>query len=195
MHTNSTVGICPPVINLDDGGTYRSSPVQRWLWECWLDQVERVKRIDASRKVLILNGDLGELDTKRRSTQLISANKAVIQAMVTDTLAPLVDVVDDVIVIRGTMAHTGKGGWLEESIAADLDHAIRPGKAKAPAVDFDTVKEAFTNLLNADKVKAKAVLTEAGLKKLSEVDQDDEGALQDLLNAINEALEDEDLVD
>ena len=133
LHSNSTVGLCPPRINLDDGGTYGASRVQRWLWSCWLDQVERVKAIEARRKVLIINGDIGELDTKRRSTQLISSNKAVIQAIVTDTIAPLVDVVTDVVIIRGTMAHTGKGGWLEESIAQDLDHAIRPGKAKSPA--------------------------------------------------------------
>ena len=133
MHINSTVALCPPSVNLDDGGTYHASRVQRWLWDCWLDQAERVKVIEARRKVLILNGDLGELDTKRRSTQLISANKAVILSLTLDTLAPLVDVVNEVIVIRGTMAHTGKGGWLEEKIAQDLDGVIRPGKAKSPA--------------------------------------------------------------
>jgi hypothetical protein len=103
------------------------------LWDCWLDQAEQVKAIDARRKVLILNGDIGELDTKRRSTQLISGNKATIFSLVLQTIEPLISVVDEVIIIRGTMAHTGKGGWLEEAVAADLDHAIRPGKAKAPA--------------------------------------------------------------
>ena len=133
LHTNSTVGLCPPVIQLDDGGSYHASRVQRWLWDCWLDQVEKVKAIEARRKVLVLNGDLGELDTKRRSTQLISGNKATILSLVLQTIEPLFSVVTDVVIIRGTMAHTGKGGWLEEAIAADLDHAVRPGKMKSPA--------------------------------------------------------------
>jgi len=32
-HPNSTVGLCPPEVELDDGGTYHASKAQRWLWE------------------------------------------------------------------------------------------------------------------------------------------------------------------
>lgn len=133
LHVNSTVAVCPPVVELDDGGTYHASRVQRWLWDCWLDQVEKVKAIEARRKVLILNGDIGELDTKRRSNQLISANKSTILSTVLKTISPLVDVVDDVIIIRGTQAHVGKAAWVEEMVAADLDHTIKPTKKDAPA--------------------------------------------------------------
>ena len=107
LHINSTVALSPPVVNLDDGGTYHASRGQRWLWECWLDFTERVTGLPG-RKVLLINGDMGELDTKRRSNQLITVNKANIQRLVLDTLEPLVTAVDSLIVIRGTMAHTGK---------------------------------------------------------------------------------------
>jgi hypothetical protein len=133
LHTNSTVALCPPKIELDDGGTYHASRVQRWLHENFIDQIERFKLIEARRKVAILNGDIAELDTKRRSNQIISANKDTIKTMVIDTISPLVDIVDAVFIIRGTPAHTGKSGWIEEMIAKDFDNTIRPGKAETPA--------------------------------------------------------------
>jgi len=123
LHINSSVAICPPVVNLDDGGTYHASRGQRWLWECWKEFSLAVKTL-SGRKVLLLCGDLGELDVKRRSNQLITVNKATILNIVLDTLAPLVDAVDSLIVIRGTMAHTGKSQWLEEAIARQYDHAV-----------------------------------------------------------------------
>lgn len=123
LHINSTVALAPPSVNLDDGGTYHASRGQRWLWECWLDFIEKVKALDG-RKVLLINGDMGELDTKRRSNQLITVNKATIIQIVLDTLEPITSAVDSLIVIRGTMAHTGKSQWLEESIARQYDHAI-----------------------------------------------------------------------
>lgn len=123
LHINSSVAICPPVVNLDDGGSYHPSRGQRWLNECWADFIARVTALPGE-KVLIICGDLGELDVKRRSNQLITTNKATIQNIVIDTLAPLVDVVDKLIIIRGTMAHTGKSQWLEESIARQYDNAV-----------------------------------------------------------------------
>jgi len=124
LHVNSTVGLCPPGVELDDGGTYRPSQAQRWLWRNWLELWERVGSIEG-RKVGVVCGDVGELDTKRRSVQLISANKATIIKMVTSALEPMLAVVDQLIIIRGTPAHTGKGSWLEESVAEDLDNVIR----------------------------------------------------------------------
>ena len=124
LHINSTVALCKPVINLDDGGTYHASKSQRWLWKCWLDLwTEKIKKTSGD-KILVINGDLGELDTMRRSTQIISANKATIQLLVLDTIEPALAWADRVYIIRGTAAHTGKSSWLEEAIAADLDHAV-----------------------------------------------------------------------
>ena len=126
LHVNSTVGLSLPSVNLDEGGTYRASPTQRALWKAWLDMWDTIakRELFEGRKVLFINGDIGELDTKRRSAQLITLNKAVVLRMVLDVLQPALDVVDSVVVIRGTMAHTGKSGWLEEAVADDLDNAI-----------------------------------------------------------------------
>lgn len=127
-HINSSVAVSPPTVNLDDGGTYRSSRIQRALWESWNDFHAQAERItEGMTRVLFLNGDIGELDTKRRSNQLITLNKATIQRIVLDVLEPALRYADHVVVVRGTMAHTGKAGWLEEAIAADLDNAIPSG--------------------------------------------------------------------
>lgn len=69
-------------------------------------------------------------------------------------------------------------------------------KAKAKEVDFDDVKEKFTQLVETDKAAAKKVLKAAGVAKLSEVDVDDADAVAELAKAIDEALEnaDDDLV-
>jgi hypothetical protein len=122
-HINSTLGVCPPVINLDDGGTYISSKVQRELWRAWLDYWEQIDKLPGD-KIAVFNGDLGELDTKRRSYQIITPNKATIQSIILDTLAPALDICRGAIFIRGTLAHTGKSSWLEEATAQDVDITI-----------------------------------------------------------------------
>lgn len=124
MHINSTVALCPPGVDLDDGGTYHPSPEQRWLWRNWIDFWQRAAN-QPGRRIAVLDGDLVELDTKRRSVQLVSANKATIKRMVLRAIEPVLDAVDNVIIIRGTPAHSGKGAWIEEALAQDLDNVIR----------------------------------------------------------------------
>ena len=124
MHINSTVALCPSGVALDDGGTYKPSNAQRWLWRNWMDFWKQAKE-QPGRRILVINGDIAELDTKRRSVQLVTANKATIQKMILLALEPALDATDEVIVIRGTPAHTGKGAWIEEAIAQDLDNAIK----------------------------------------------------------------------
>jgi hypothetical protein len=124
-HINSTTAVCVPTINLDDGGTYRASRFQRALWDDFLAfRDEAAKLTTGLKRLLILNGDIGELDTKRRSTQLITTNKATISRMTVDTLEPFLEIADAVLIVRGTMAHSGKASWLEEAIAKDIDISI-----------------------------------------------------------------------
>jgi len=117
---------------VDDGGTYKASREQRALFESWIDFVGDVKQLtEGTRRVVVFNGDLGELDTKRRSHQLVSPNKAVILRLVIDALTPMIDIADDVIITRGTLAHIGKSAWLEEATASDLDNIIPSEKANS----------------------------------------------------------------
>jgi hypothetical protein len=124
-HINSTVSLCPPVINLDDGGTYHSSRTQRWLWECWLDFcVQALNLTDGYKRVAIFGGDLSELDRKNRTNQIITPNKATILDMIREVITSLVSFTDANYFIRGTEAHTGKSSWAEEDIAKDTDNTV-----------------------------------------------------------------------
>ena len=80
----------------------------------------------------------------------------------------------------------------EEEDEAPKAKPAAKGEAKKVAITYEQVEEKFRELVAADKKAAKGVLNEAGLAKLSEVDQDDEGALADLHTAINAALESDD---
>jgi hypothetical protein len=119
LHVNSTVAICTPTVNLDDAGEYHQSPGQAWLWGHWQTLLSIAVRVPDL--VTIFNGDLCEGDTKDRSHQMISRNEATIQRMTTDLIEPLVRMSRAAYIIRGTEAHTGKSGALEEAIANDLD--------------------------------------------------------------------------
>lgn len=124
-HVGSTVALCPPVVDLDDGGTYHASRGQRWLWDCWQDVAERAKQYDP---VLVLNGDLGESDTKQRSTQVITRNKTTILRIAGEVFDVPAKVCRAVYATRGTPAHVGKSSNLDEAIAEDLGAVQSPEK-------------------------------------------------------------------
>ena len=120
-HTNSTVGLCPAYVNLDDGGTYIPSKPQKVMLKAFHDFCD--KSLDTKDPItLIINGDM--VEDGHKGTQVISRNKATIMSMAVDVLSPLIDKAEKVFVIRGTEYHTGNSGELEESIAQDLDNVV-----------------------------------------------------------------------
>jgi hypothetical protein len=118
-HINSTVGLVTPITNLDDGGSYRSSKGQRWLWRNWLNFWEEIE----SRKGkvwTVFNGDLVDINGKHQQTQNVSQNETDVFKMAIDTLMPALDVSERVFVVRGTAAHVGSSASMEEKIAIDI---------------------------------------------------------------------------
>jgi len=120
-HAGHTVGLTPPIVNLDDGGTYRPPEIVRRMWAYWLECWQEVRdATQGHRRIWIANGDLVDYDAKQRSNQYITNNKAQTLRLAVDVMEPGLDIVDSVIVVRGTPAHTGPDGELEETIAADI---------------------------------------------------------------------------
>lgn len=120
LQTNSTVALCPPVVNLDDGGSYHASRTQRQLWNDYLNFRDRLKSAKGDGDLyLVFNGDLHDGD-HHQTSQIITRNTATMQNIAADVIDPMAQIADKMFLIRGTEAHVGKSAALEEEIAKDL---------------------------------------------------------------------------
>ena len=123
LHINSTVGLLTPTVNLDDGGTYRSSDDQRRVWRNWLSYWEEVQKVAKKNKAkvhTVFNGDMVDVLGKYQHTQLVSHNDADVMDMAYNTIKPALAVSEKIFVIRGTAAHVRTSGQMEEKIAEDI---------------------------------------------------------------------------
>lgn len=125
LHCGSVVGLCPRGVQIDRGGTYRLSRGQSWLLDCWEQVGERVEKM--KDPVIIFNGDAVDQDTKNRSYEMITRNKATILRIATDVIQPMVQKCTAYYFTRGTPAHSGKSAWGEEELANDLG-AVKNGE-------------------------------------------------------------------
>lgn len=126
LHTGSTVAVMPPSFDLDDGGTYKVSRGQRWLWRSWEDMLEQVDRRKVGPVTTHIDGDAVEGDSKNRSKQLVTRNRSTLLSMATTLLEPLAQLSAALIFYRGTAAHVGKSAELEEELAKDLGGLKHP---------------------------------------------------------------------
>lgn len=126
LHVNSTTGLLAGPVRLDDGGYYHPSKKQAWILSCWRQfnrTVAAIKqRLDLPLWIL-LKGELADLN-KHRTTQLITRNEIDVINMAVECLAPFVDLADYVVILRGTEAHVGASGWIDEAVAKALHDQI-----------------------------------------------------------------------
>jgi hypothetical protein len=119
-HINSTVGLCPPAVNLDDGGTYQASEAQMGLWRAWNSYWERVDELAKGHTLyVVVNGDAVE-GFHHGSTQVVSANEADQDRMALEIFEPVARKAARLFFVRGTPAHAGKSAGREEMLAKDL---------------------------------------------------------------------------
>lgn len=125
-HVNDTNGLCPPVYKREKLATHRPGPAGRALWRAWIEFwqfIEQKKQETGATVYAVANGDLGDLN-KHDKTQMISLNEKDILGAMIDVAKPMVEVADKVFIIRGTAAHTGACGNLEEQLANDTKNAV-----------------------------------------------------------------------
>ena len=126
IHANSTVAVCPPSINLDDGGSYKASKAQLWIWDKWLKFWSKVKEESKGydKLCVVLNGDLVDGD-HHDTPQIITRNMETQSRIALAVIKPMLDLNPDAIyVIRGTESHVGKSGQWEEFIANDIGAVV-----------------------------------------------------------------------
>jgi hypothetical protein len=124
-HIRSTVGLCSPRgVALDDGGWYKPSKAQLWLWDIWQEGWERVGECAAKSGApvwWVSNGDIGDGD-HHQTSQLASRNPVAESELVRDALAvPLEGLGPErIFIVRGTASHVGESACVEERTARGL---------------------------------------------------------------------------
>ena len=120
LHSGSTVGLCPPIINLDDGGTYRAGPHQVWLWNQWKDFCKKARQTakkQGGKFVAIMNGDMTE-GNHHHTRQIIGAGNETLQMRIAEkNLGELLEHADAAYFLRGTPVHVKEQSALEEKVA------------------------------------------------------------------------------
>ena len=118
LHINSTVALCPERFEMDDGGIYKPSKAQRWLWDCWLEFWSEVKKRKGRKRLyVVIGGDIVDVNQHSQTQLIVFENNAAILDAAEKVLKLPRMLADHIFVIRGTEAHTGGSGYLEEQLA------------------------------------------------------------------------------
>lgn len=121
-HCGCRMGLCPPEVKLDDGGTYQPGKTQRFLWSAWREfWDEWVPRVtEGEPYAVVMNGDAMD-GVHHGSVTQVSQNLTDQRRIAAEVLRPVVDLCGGrYIHIRGTEAHVGKSGQNEEDLAESL---------------------------------------------------------------------------
>lgn len=141
--------MCPLEVDTDGGAGYKATPLQKaGYYRAWLPMIDKIVALPEFG--LVLNGDIVDLDVKRRGAPLISQNPKDILEVAAELFAPLVRAAKWIIITRGTSAHVGVEACHEEQLAGMLDRSY-PGKIIPYAKRTLTHDHA---MLNIDGLKA-----------------------------------------
>ena len=123
-HCGCQLALCPPVVKLDNGGTYHHSKLQKKVWNMWeyfwgewVPMVTRGKPF-----IAVHNGDATD-GVHHNSVTQISHNITDQIQIAKDVLTPVLNNKNcaGYYHIRGTEAHVGKSGQSEEGLARSLN--------------------------------------------------------------------------
>ena len=122
LHVGCRMALCPDSCNLDDGGIYSPSKLQKVI-KAWWDEFWGIvvpNWVQGEPYAVILNGDsldgVHHQSTTQWSNNLEDQSEAAYQL-----LKPIVDKCEGrFYMIRGTEAHVGKSGVEEERLAKKL---------------------------------------------------------------------------
>lgn len=121
LHCGCQVGLCPPVVHLDEGGEYHASDHQKVVWgwweEFWNEWVPHVCHNEPY--VVITNGDVCD-GTHHGSVTQITHNIKDQKNIAIEVLRPVVKKAAAYYHIRGTEAHVGQSAQIEEEVAKAL---------------------------------------------------------------------------
>lgn len=131
LHTNSTLGLCNPAATLPEGQTVSLTRPELWLWQCFQDFLEDVKR-EYRMGDRLYGTHVGDgPDLNRKTTQLHTTDPGGAISLFVETIRPMRELCEDGFwVVRGTETHVGDAGNLEEMAARLLDATHYPADNK-----------------------------------------------------------------
>lgn len=117
FHVGSKLGLCPPTVTMDKGGTYRFNKLQAWLWPHYTGLWKLVKEMRQGQDLyLICNGEFR--DGVHFTAESFTTNEADITQAVIQVLEPIKECQPDyTFCLRGSQAHSGLASWYDEFIA------------------------------------------------------------------------------
>ena len=123
LHCGCRLGLCPPEVKMDDGGTYHHSRLQAIVWEYWNTfWDEWVPKVTKGEDYVIVNNGDSIDGSHHGSTTQISQNIEDQVRIAEQILLPRIQhkKCKGYYHIRGTEAHVGKSGADEERLARML---------------------------------------------------------------------------
>lgn len=119
-HFGGMTALCPPKVELDDGGLYTASPVQQDLWAFWQNFWEFVWKTAGKRGVIAVHlGDV--IDGLVKQTTQSLSNLVDQEEAAVEVLQPVRDRAQQFHIVRGTDAHVGAQAQSERRIAKRLE--------------------------------------------------------------------------
>lgn len=123
LHCNSVVGLCPPDFVKHSGDGIKLRPVSIALWKAWLQFWKKIEKVKAKYNVdetwAVYNGDTCDMNT-HDGAGLHCHVRSDVPKMAEQTIKAA-GPVDRRFFIRGTEAHGGGQGELEETLAKALN--------------------------------------------------------------------------
>jgi hypothetical protein len=149
-HCGCGLAICPPEgVELDDGGTYMPSKLQRQIYAYWEEfWGEHVPEVTHGEPYIVIhNGDAID-GVHHSSTTQITHNLTTQARIVVDLMKPIIanPRCVEYIHIRGTEAHVGKSAEQEEAVAKEL--GAKPN-AEGQYARYDLWLEVGTGLVHS----------------------------------------------
>jgi len=118
IHINSKQALCAPQVDLLEGDFYYPNAAQKALLGAWQDAWRQIKEKAEGRPIVVaFGGEIIDIDAKKRSNQYITKDpeKALDHGL--ELIKPVIALAAKVIVIRGTEAHVGNNGAMDEAMA------------------------------------------------------------------------------
>lgn len=112
LHAGSTVGLCPPEFELEDGGIYKANKFQGWLWNNWIDFCAHIP----NGAIVVINGDWTQ-GVNQKDIQIVTASIKDMRRIGVAVVQPLIERASQIYVIRGTEFHGGIGEQDTEAMA------------------------------------------------------------------------------